>query len=145
MSDENVALMHRWFAEVWNKGRMEAIAEMLAANGVVHGLGEAGVDVVGPAAFVPFFEKMRGAFPQFEVTIEDTIAEGDKVAARWTARVTHEGEQLGVPATNRQVTVTGMSIIYVSDGQISEAWNNWDILSLMQQIGALKPTVQLLD
>lgn len=87
MSDENVALVYRWFEEVWNKGRAEAIDEMFAVDGIAHGLGEAGVDVEGPAGFRPFFEKLRGAFPEFQVTIEDTIAEGDQVAARWTVSV----------------------------------------------------------
>jgi steroid delta-isomerase-like uncharacterized protein len=145
MSDENVALMYRWFEEVWNKGRIEAIDEMFAADGVAHGLGEAGVDVQGPEAFKPFFEKLRGAFGTFEVTIEDTIAEADKVAARWTVRLTHTGDQLGIPATSKEATVSGMSIIRVRDGKIAEGWNNWDILGLMQQVGALRPAVTLLE
>lgn len=145
MSDENVALMHRWFEEVWNKGRSGAIDEMLAADGVAHGLGETGVDVVGPEGFKPFFEKLRGAFGEFEVTIEETVAEGDKVAARWTVRLTHTGDQLGIPATGKRAIVSGMSIIQVSDGKIAEAWNNWDILGLMQQVGAMRSAVTLLE
>jgi steroid delta-isomerase-like uncharacterized protein len=145
MSDENVALIYRWFEEVWNKGRAEAIAEMLAADGLVHGLGETGVDVRGPEGFLPFFEKLRGAFSDLEVTIEDTIAEADKVAARWVVRLTHEGDQLGIPATGRQAAVTGMSIIQVRDGRIIEAWNNWDILGLMQQLGAIQTATTLIE
>ena len=145
MSNENVALIYRWFEEVWNKGRAEAIDEMFAADGIAHGLGEAGIDVQGPAGFKPFFEKLRGAFPEFEVTIEDTIAEADQVAARWTARLTHKGDQLGIPATGRQATVSGMSIVRISNGQIVEAWNNWDIMGLMQQIGAMRPAATLLE
>jgi steroid delta-isomerase-like uncharacterized protein len=145
MSKENVALIYRWFDEVWNKGRAEAIDEMFATDGIAHGLGEAGIDVRGPAAFKPFFEKLRGAFPQFEVTVEDTIAEADQIAARWTARLTHGGDQLGIPATNRQATVSGMSIVRIRDGQITEAWNNWDIHGLMQQIGAMQPAATLLE
>jgi steroid delta-isomerase-like uncharacterized protein len=145
MSDENVALMYRWFEEVWNKGRAEAIAEMLAADGLVHGLGETGVDVRGPEGFMPFFEKLRSAFSDFEVTIEETVAEADKVAARWVVRVTHEGDQLGIPATGRQAAVTGMSIIQVRDGRIIEAWNNWDILGLMQQLGAIQTAATLIE
>ena len=145
MSNENVALIHRWFEEVWNKGRAEAIDEMFAVDGIARGLGEAGVDVVGPAGYKPFFEKLRGAFPEFELTIEDTVADADKVAARWTARMTHKGDQLGIPATGRQAVVTGMSIVRIKDGQIIEAWNNWDILALMQQIGAMQPAATLLE
>ena len=145
MSNENVALIYRWFEEVWNKGRAEAIDEMFAVDGIAHGLGEAGVDVEGPAGYKPFFEKLRGAFPEFELTIEDTIAEADKVAARWTARMTHRGDQLGIQATGKQVTVTGMSIVRIKDGQITEAWNNWDIFELMQQVGAMQPAATLLE
>ncbi len=104
-----------------------------------YGIGEAGVDVRGPAAFKPFVERMRGALPDFELTIDDTITEGDKVAARWTARMTHRGDHLGLPATGKQVVITGMSIIRVRDGQIVERWNNWDIMSLIQQLGADRP------
>jgi steroid delta-isomerase-like uncharacterized protein len=145
MSDENVALTYRWFEEVWNKGRAEAIDEMFAVDGIARGLGEAGVDVVGPAGFKPFFEKLRGAFPEFALTIEDTIAAGDKVAARWTVRAVHRGDHLGIPATGNEATFSGMSIVRIQDGKIVEAWNNWDILALMQQIGALQPAATLLE
>ena len=145
MSTENVRLIQRWFDEVWNKGRAEAIDEMFAADGIAYGLGEAGVDVHGPSAFKPFFEKLRGAFPDFEVTIEDTVAEEDKVAARWTARMTHRGDQLGLPATGKRVVVTGMSIVRIRDGQIIEGWNNWDVFGMMQQIGAGTSTATLLE
>ncbi len=144
MSRENVALLHRWFEEVWNKGRPEAIDEMLDPDGIVHGLGEAGVEVRGAVGFVPFFARFRGTFPDINITIEDTIAEGDKVAARWTARMTHEGDGLDFAPTGRAVTITGMSIIRVADGRIAEAWNNWDIASLLQQINAPGDT-RLLD
>lgn len=144
MSTNNSELICRWFEEVWNKGRAEAVDEMFAADGIAHGLGEADIDVRGPAAFKPFFEKLRGAFPDFQLTIEDTISEGDKVAARWTARMTHGGDHLGLPATGRPVVVSGMSIIRIRDGQIVEGWNNWDMMSMMQQIGAERPPATLL-
>ena len=145
MSAENKALVRRWFEEVWNKGRADAIDEMFAADGIAYGLVEAGVDVRSPVAFKPFFEKLRGAFPEFELTIEDIIAEGDTVAARWNAKMMHRGDQLGMPASGRPVAVTGMSFVRVRDGQILEAWNNWDIFGMMQQIGAGTVNARLLD
>ena len=145
MSKENVALIHRWFEEVWNKGRADAIEEMFAADGVAYGLGEAGIDVHGPATFKPFFERLCGAFPELKITIEDALAEGDKVAARWSARMIHRGDHLGIAATGRKVAVTGMSIVRIRDGKIVEAWNNWDMLGLMQQIGAIAPPTTLLE
>ena len=77
MSEENKALIRRWFEEVWNKGREEAIDEMFAAEGIAHGLVEEGDKTMrGPANFKPFFQKFRSAFPEIEVEVADTVAEG---------------------------------------------------------------------
>src|SRR5206468_983036 len=116
------AILRRWFEEVWNQGRFETIDELFAADGVAHGLGEPGVEVRGPAAFRPFAERFRATFPDITISIEETIAEGDKVAARWTGTVTHTGDQLGIPATGKQATITGIAIVRVRDGQIVDAW-----------------------
>lgn len=136
MSKENIALAERWFDEVWNNGRAEAVDEMFATDGIAHGLG-AGGDLYGPAEFKPFVEKFRGAFPNINITVEDAIAEGDKVALRWTARMKHEGDHLGFAATQKDAVIAGMSIVRVRDGQIVEGWNNWDQLGLMQQLGVV--------
>ena len=78
MSDENKALLRRWFEEVWNKGREEAIDEMFAEDGIAHGLAEdGGQPLRGASGFKPFFRKFRAAFPDIEVVVEDTITEGD--------------------------------------------------------------------
>jgi steroid delta-isomerase-like uncharacterized protein len=143
MSAENIALVHRWFEEVWNKGRADAIDEMFAADGIAHGLGDPGVEARGPAVFKPFAEKLRGAFPDINFTVEDTIASGDKVAARWSAQMTHKGDHLGLPATGRRASITGMSIVRIKDGKIVEAWNNWDLMGLMQQLSAAPQTMLL--
>jgi steroid delta-isomerase-like uncharacterized protein len=133
---ESRDVMHRWFEEVWHKGREEAIDELFAEEGVAHGLfDENGEELRGPAGFKPFFRKFRDAFPDIHVAIEDCICEGDRAAARCVVRATHAGEGLGVAATNNPVEFTGMCIIRVRDGQIVEAWNNFDFASLNQQIG----------
>ena len=137
MSRENVALIHRWFEEVWNKGRVEAIDEMFAEDGIAHGLGSEGEKLVGPAGFKPFFEQFRGAFPDIQVVIKDTISEGDKVAARWVGKMTHQGDHLGFDASGQSAEITGMSIVRIRDGKIVEGWNNFDMMGLMQQIGAV--------
>ena len=134
---EHPTLLHRWFEEVWNQGRETAIDELLSEHGMIHALDEAGNDTIGPAGFKPFFEKMRNAFPDMRVTIHDAIQQGDRVAARWTVRMTHRGDGLGVTATGKPVTITGMSFVRTADGKIVEGWNNWDVLSMMQQVGAL--------
>jgi len=128
-----------WFEEVWRRGRPEAIDEMVADDAVMHGLGDAGAVVRGGAGIKPFVEQMRGAFPDVDIRPEAMIEEGDLIATRWVATMTHQGDQLGVPATGRRISVTGMTIVRLQDGKIVEAWNNYDQLSLMQQIGALKP------
>ncbi len=136
---DNVALMRRWFEEVWNKGREEAIDELLAEDGVANGLAdESGEALRGPVGFKPFFRRFREAFPEIEVTVEDTVSEGDKVAARCTVRGAHRGDSLGLAATNRPVEFTGICIVRVADGKIAEAWNNFDFMSMFQQLGALR-------
>ena len=138
MSEENKALIQRWFEEVWNQGREDAIDELFAEDGVAHGLAdEAGEPLRGAAGFKPFFQKFRGAFPAIEVVVEDTIAEGDKVAARCTVRGRHQSDSLGFAATQRPMEISGISIVRVRDGKIVEAWNNYDFMSMFKQLGAL--------
>ncbi len=138
MSDENETLLRRWFEEVWNKGREEAIDEMFAEDGIAHGLAEdGGQPLQGPSGFKPFFQKFRAAFPDIEVVVEDTITEGDKVAARCTVRGKHQSDSLGFAATQQPMEITGMTIVRVRDGKIVEAWNNFDFMSMFQQLGAL--------
>ena len=134
----NKALIRRWFEEVWNKGRVEAIDEMFAADGVAHGLSdEPGKTMKGPDDFRPFHDIFRGAFPDIEVVVEDTIAEGDLVAARCSVRGKHTGDHLGVAASNAPVEFTGMAIVRIKDGKIVEAWNNFDFLAMNRQIGII--------
>ena len=139
MSEENKALVRRWFEEVWNKGRAEAIDELFAADGLAHGLAdETGEPLRGPADFRVFHGKFREAFPDIEVTVEDVCAEGDKVAARCSVRGRHQSDSLGFAATGSPVEFTGMTFARVRGGQIVEAWNNFDFMSMYQQLGALR-------
>ena len=143
MSEENKALFQRWFEEVWNKGRAEAIDEMFAADGVAHGLTDAsGAELRGPAHFREFHRSFREAFPDIRVTVEDVLAEGDKVSGRCSVRGTHRSDALGFAVTNRAVAFDGMCIVRIRDGQIVEAWNNFDFLSMYQQLGAVEFTKQ---
>ena len=121
----------RWFEEVWNKGRRDAIAEMLAPDGVLH---EGKTDSIGPESFYEFFDRLNGPFSEFRVEVHDTIAEGDRVCLRWSCTCKHTGDALGIPATQKTVHVTGMSIIRIADGRMVEGWQNWDMLGMMEQI-----------
>jgi predicted ester cyclase len=144
MSTDSVRFVKTWFEEVWNKGRLSAIDEMLADGAVMHGLGEAGADASGPAGFKPFVERLRGAFSDIDINADETIEQGDLIASRWVATMRHTGDDLGVAATGRNVTVTGMSIARLQDGKMVEGWNNWDMLSLMQQIEAFRTPATLI-
>lgn len=136
MSEENKALLRRWFEEVWNKGRPEAIDEMMAADCVIHGLSDDDVSPLqGTRGFHPFHETFRGAFPNVEVIVEEVIAEKDLVAARCSVRGTHEGDHLGIEASHEPVYFTGMVFARVKDAKFIEAWNNFDFLKMNKQIG----------
>lgn len=138
MSEENRQLLQRWFKEVWDEGRAEAIDELFAEDGIAHGLADvSGAPLRGPAAFREFHQKFRGAFPDIVVIVEDTVAEGDKVAARCAVRAVHAGDDLGFAATQKPVEITGMTIVRIKDGKIVEAWNNFDFMSMFRQLGAL--------
>ena len=133
---ENVQLMHRWFDEVWNQGKAETVHELLAEAAIGMGQGEPDVKVRGPADFVPFVERIRGAFPDINIKIEDAFGARDKVVVRWSATMTHKGDHLGIPASGKPVRITGMTMVRIGNGQIVEGWDNWDQLAMMQQIGA---------
>jgi len=138
MSEENKQLVRRWFAEVWNNGRADAIEEMFDENGIAHGLSDdPSQPITGPQEFRPFHTLFRDAFPNMEIVVEDMIAEGDKVAARCSVRAKHEGDFLGKEATQSPVEFTGMTIVRIANGKIVEAWNNFDFMTLHKQVGLI--------
>ena len=134
--EENVELMRRWFKEVWNEGRTQTIYDLLAPDAVAIGELEDGSQLRGPAEFVPFVERIRGAFPDINIVVEDVFGAEDKVVLRWSATMTHRGDHLGMPATGERLRITGMTIARIGDKQIIEGWDNWDQLGMLKQIGA---------
>jgi steroid delta-isomerase-like uncharacterized protein len=136
MPSESVRFIETWFDEVWRQGNLDAVDAMMHPDAVMHGLN--GPDVTGPAEFKPFVQQFRGAFPDIQIRVEQTIEQGDLIASRWVASMSHHGDTLG-PPTHKQVQVTGMSIARLRDGQMVEGWNDWDRLTLMQAIGAVQP------
>jgi steroid delta-isomerase-like uncharacterized protein len=135
MSEQNTQLMQRWFQEVWNEGRTQTIYDLLAPDAVATGQAGPAAQLRGPAEFVGFVERLRGAFPDIKVTVEDVIAAGDRVALRWSATMTHTGHTLG-PASGNSVRSTGITIARFVDGKIVEGWDSWDQLGMLEQIGA---------
>ena len=138
MSEENKELLRRWFEEVWNKGRADAIEEMFDENGIAHGLSDdPSKPIRGPRDYRPFYTTLRQAFPNLRIVIEDMVAEGDKVAARCSVRGKHEGDFMGRAATQSPVEFNGIAIVRIDNGKIVEAWNNFDFMTMYKQIGHL--------
>ena len=134
MPNESCRIMGRWFEEVWNRGRDETIDELLTADAPLQGLGAASETVIGTAGFREFHQRLRGAFSDIEIVINEAIGEDDLAALRWHARATHTGDELGIPPTNKKVIFTGMTFARTRGGKVVEAWNNWDMMGLMHQL-----------
>lgn len=133
MSEQNKKIVRRTFKEIWNHGNLAVVDERFSADYVGHSTPE----IHGPEGGKQFAAMMRSAFPDFHYTVEDEIAEGDRVVHRWTARGTHEGEFQGMPPTGKQVTITGISVYRVANGKLVEGWTDADMLGLLQQLGTV--------
>jgi steroid delta-isomerase-like uncharacterized protein len=136
MSTENLALARRVIDEVFNAGKLDVIDELVTDDYVGHDPALP-ADQRGPEAAKGSVAGYRAAFPDLHITIEDQLAGGDLVATRWTGRGTHQGELMGMPATGKQSTVTGITIDKIVNGRIAESWTNWDTLGMLQQLGAV--------
>jgi steroid delta-isomerase-like uncharacterized protein len=136
MSEENKALVLRYFEEIWDKGNLDAIDELFTTNFVRHGPTATEGEVRGLEEFKGLVSMYRSAFPDLRVPIEDLVAEGDRVVSRWRTRGTHQGELMGITPSGNQASVTGIIIDRISGGKIEEEWADYDTLHLMQQIGA---------
>jgi steroid delta-isomerase-like uncharacterized protein len=137
MSEENKALTRRSW-EIVATGSLDtlddALQEVYAEDIVMH---EPDEDVRGIEGLTQFVSMIRSALPDLRITLEDDIAEGNKVVSRWSAQGTHQGELMGVAPTGNEVAITGITIHRIEDAKIVEEWENWDALGLMQQIRAV--------
>jgi steroid delta-isomerase-like uncharacterized protein len=138
VSEENKALASRGWEAV-SRGDLDALDEVYAPDLVWH---EPDEDIRGIEAAKRFVAMYLSAFPDISITVEDAIAEGDKVVTRWTARGTHRGELLGIAPTEERITVTGITVHRVQDGRIVEEWESPDNLGLLQQVGAIPEQAQ---
>jgi steroid delta-isomerase-like uncharacterized protein len=135
-TEENKALVRREIEELFNHtGDLDVAEEVYAPDFVGHdpALPE---DLHGVEAAKQFAATFRSAFPDLSCTIEDQIAEGDKVVTRFRAIGTHQGEteELGV-STGNQIEITGVSIERLSEGKVVESWDHYDAMGMMQQLG----------
>ena len=138
MSEQNEALIRRWFEEVWNKKNEAAIDEMLDDDCIAYGLPDGkGGEVDNKSKFKELFHAFVLAYPDINVTVEETMSKENHAFARCSITGTHLGEGLGFSATQKGVAFTGMLLIEVRDGKITKAWNEFDFLNMYQQLGAL--------
>ncbi|PYV71360.1 MAG: ester cyclase [Acidobacteria bacterium] len=135
MAAQNAELSRRIFEDVWNRKNLSAIDDLISADYVHH-------DANSPAAsgidgYKQFVNYYMNAFPDAHFTIDDAFTDGQNEVTRWTVVGTHEGELAGIPRTGRRFSVTGITIARIANGKITESWNNWDALGLMQQLGVV--------
>jgi steroid delta-isomerase-like uncharacterized protein len=136
MSEGNKNIVRRLFEEVWNKGNLQVTDDLLTPNYAHH---DSSTPDLGRG---PEGEKKRAtlyhtAFADLRLTVEDIIAEGETVVARWSCRGTHKGDLNGIAPTGKRVNITGISIARFTNGKMSEGFVHWDALSLMQQLGVV--------
>jgi steroid delta-isomerase-like uncharacterized protein len=130
----NAPLLHRWFDELWNQGRLDVIDELLAPDAHLHA---AHAVLVGPADFRAFSQMVHATFSNFHMDIAQTLEEGDMVTLRWKASMCHSGQPwAGIAPQNRDCAVTGITICQFRDGKIVAGWENWDVAGLVRQLQA---------
>ena len=138
MSEENKAQVRRLLEEGFSQGHTEVVDEVLNPNFVCYDPNSESGEVRGAETIKGEIEYFRNAVPDLTYTIEEQIAEGDRVATRYTASGTHQGEFFGVGATGERISMSGIMIDrFDEDGKIVEEWPEYDLLGVMQQLGAV--------
>ena len=136
MSEENKALITRAYDEVFNAGNTDALGEILSADIVDHSaMPGSPPGLEGAKQTIGMF---LTAFPDLKITVEDMIAEGDKVAVRMTMSGTHKGDFMGIPATGKRISVNGMDFHRIAGGKVVEHWDSFDQMTMMQQLGVME-------
>jgi steroid delta-isomerase-like uncharacterized protein len=134
MSELNKTLARRWFEDLFSRGDLDATKQILSAEFVDHLPRE---EERGIEELKHYVSTYRTAFPDIQDTVEEIVAEGDKVVVRWRSRGTHQGEFMGVAPTGREVAFTGMRLFRIAENKIAESWVNLDERGLQEQLGAV--------
>lgn len=134
---ENKAIAHALFSKAWNEGDFSVADKYIAADIIDYFDHSQGIE-----SFKHVINMFRTAFPDVHLTVEDEIAEGDRVVHRWTMTGTQQGEIMGILATGKQATWTGITIVRFAEGKIVERWANVDLLGVLQQLGAIPRPAQ---
>jgi len=131
-SSDNRDIVRRFVDEVISRGELDRLDQLLTADYAYHA---PGMEVRGPDAMKHVFGALRGGFPDWSETIEELVAEGDRVVFRVTGRGTHRGEFMGIPPTGREVSVAGVDIVRLTGDRIAEHWAVFDQFGMLQQLG----------
>jgi steroid delta-isomerase-like uncharacterized protein len=134
MSEQNKLVARRAIEEVYTGGNLDVVDELVTSDIVAH---SPGAEFYGVTELKQFVRSLRAAFPDLRMTVEDQVAEGDKVVTRWIAKGTQKGPFLGIPPSGKTGTMMGVEIDRFVDGKAAECWTSADYLGLMQQIGAI--------
>jgi steroid delta-isomerase-like uncharacterized protein len=134
-TETNSVVARRFGEEVWGRGDVQAADEVLAEDFIEHN--PAPGQGPGREGHKQVLKVWRAAFPDLTISVDDLVADGDRVALRWTAHATHRGELMGMPATGRRLTLTGIDILRIVDGRIVERWGEFNGAEMLQQLGAL--------
>jgi steroid delta-isomerase-like uncharacterized protein len=130
----------RHVVDLINQGKLEQVKELYTSDFSNHD--PSAPTVRDREALMQNFAARRAAFPNAQITTEDLIAEGDQVAERWTYHGTHNGAFMGIPATGKEISITGITIYRIAGGKVAEWWSNYDSLGMMRQIGVIPPLGQ---
>jgi len=136
-TEQNKAGQRRVWEEAFNRGNLAVIDEYFAPEYVFRS--PLGMEAKGPESFKQMVTMMRTALPDLHVTIDDMLADGDKVMTRFTFAGTFKGEMMGIAPTGRKINVAGMLISRWADGKEVQAWESLDTLAFYQQLGIKPP------
>ena len=134
---DNKTLVQQFFDEVINQRNLAALGQFISPNAVNHTV-PAGL----PQEPSQFLGLHLGAFPDMKATVEDLLADGDKVIARVSYRGTHHGAFMGIPPTGKPVAVMGINIFRIANGQLVEHWGLSDRITALRQLGVVPPPGQ---
>lgn len=133
--DSNLEHLRRAI-EAWNRGDLDAYLELYDGGITLHGYSPQPMD---KATVRGFYSMLSAAFPGSQLTIDDEIVDGDRVALRFTQRGTHNGVFMGIPPTGTSFSMSGQTVLHFRDGRVVERWSTVDMLSLLVQLGAMSP------
>jgi steroid delta-isomerase-like uncharacterized protein len=137
-AEQNKSIVRRWVEEGWNKGDMSVVDQVYAPGYVQHE--PAPETVTSSEALKQYMGAYLTAFPDLQLSVDDLVAEGDKVVWRFTSKGTQTGPFMGMPATGRTGSITGLVMFRLENSRIVEGWVNIDALGLLEQVGMI-PTL----